>query len=128
MNLGWTRSAHSYGIYTKNVIFFLVFFLPGIYDQQNRHYVHEESLCRFHEHYRTPDGVVQILDKSNFCVRKSLFPVHNACIWAQSDHLEGPLGFRSSVHKALKNTETVLLGVCFAFLMCIHAEVEYCMT
>ena len=51
-------------------------------------------------------------------------------IWICShfDHLESLLGIRSSVHRALNNTETVSFGVCFDFPMCIHAEVEYCMT
>ena len=118
-----------HGNCTKNMIFwvFLVFFLLGIYGQQMAT-LQEESLCTFPGHYRTPDWYVHILDKSSFCVRKYLFPVHNAWIWAQFDHIGGPLCFRSSVHRALNNTETVLFGVCIALLMCIHTEVEYCMT
>ena len=86
------------------------------------------ALHMFHGHYCTLDWLVHILDKSNFPVIKSLFPVRNAWIWSQFDHLAGLLGFRSSVHRALNNTETVLFRVCFAFLMFIHTEVEYCMT
>ena len=81
-----------------------------------------------HGHYITRDGVVHILDKSGFCVRKTLFPVHNAYIWSHFYHLGAPLGFRSRVHRALNNTETVLFSMCFAFLMLIHTEVEFCMT
>ena len=49
------------------------------------------------------------------------------CIMHEFGHRSitaGPFGYRSSVQRALNNTETVLFGVCFAFLMCIHTEVE----
>ena len=65
-----------------------------------------------------------------FFVRNPLFPVHNAWTWAQFDHLAAPRGFRSSVHRSWNNTETMLFGVCFAFLMCkvlhdIHKREHY---
>ena len=60
-NLGWTSSAHRYGKKTENVIFrvFLVFFLPGVYGEQRRHYnAGISALYMFHEHYSTRDRVV----------------------------------------------------------------------
>ena len=76
------------------------------------------ALHMFHGHYSPRDWVVHIIDKSNICVRKT-FNVHNAWILAQFDHLASS-GVMFSVHRALNNTETELLGLCFAFLMCIH--------
>ena len=96
---------------------------------KRRHYCAERtSLNMFHGHYSTRDWVVHILDKSNFCVNKTLFPVQKAWIRARFDHWAASLGVRSSVHRVLNNTETMLFGVCFALLMCIHTYVECYMT
>ena len=62
---------------------FLFSFCEGYIANKRRHY---SPLDMFHGHYSTRDWVVHILIKSNFCVRKTLFPVHNAWIWAQFDH------------------------------------------
>ena len=78
----------------------------------------------FHGHCTTRNWFVHILDKSSFFVEETLFPVHNVWIWTQFDHLAVPRGLISRVHRALTITETLLLGVCFIFLMCIHTEVE----
>ena len=103
---------------------FWVSFCQGYMVNKRRYYRPEgNALHMLHGHYRTQHSVVDILHKSNFCVRKSLFPVQNAWILEEFDHLAGPLGFRSSVHRALNNTETVLL----LFLMCIKTELECCM-
>ena len=59
-------------------------------------------LHMFHEHYTTRHWLVQIDYNSIFCVR-----FFCAWIWALFDHLAAPLLFISSVHRALKNTETV---------------------
>ena len=82
------------------------------------------ALHMFHEHYTTGDLVVQILNNSNFCA-SFLRKLHE---FAHSSITAAPLDFRSCVHRSLKNTETMLFGVCFAFPMCIHKEVECFMT
>ena len=90
------------------------------------------ALHVFHVHYTTRDWVVHILDwimldNDNFLSRKLCF----LCIMYKFGHSSvkaAPLGVWSSVHRALDNTETVLFGVCFAFLIYIHSEVENCMT
>ena len=93
---------------------FWLSFCQGYLVNKRRHYsTGGIALHMFHGHYRTLDWVLLILDKSNFCVRKSLFPVHNAWISSPFDHLAGPLGFRSTVHSALNNTETVLFFCVF---------------
>ena len=57
--------------------------------------VHETELCLFWTKQRS--------------VNKTLFPVHNAWIWAEFDDLAASFGFWSSVH-----TESMLHGVfCF---------------
>ena len=113
----------------SNLGIFLFSFCQGYMVNKTRHYsATGTALHMFHGHWSTRDWVVQLLDKSNSCVRKTFFPVHNAWIWAQFGHLAVLLGFRSSVHRALNNTKTMLFGVWCAFLMCIHTEVQYCMT
>ena len=39
-----------------------------------------------HMVHGTRDWAEHILDKSSFCIKKTLLPVHNAWIWAQFDH------------------------------------------
>ena len=82
------------------------------------------ALQMFHEEYTKRDWVVHIHYNSSFC--GSIF-VHNTWIWAQFVHLPAPHSLRSCVHRTLNNTETLLFGVCFAFL-CITTKVECCMT
>ena len=55
-------------------------------------------------------------------VRKTLF----LCIVHEFGHSSitpAPLGFRSSEDRALNNTETILFGVCFAFLLSCYSAV-----
>ena len=80
------------------------------------------ALHMFLGHYSTRDRLVHILDNSYFCVNRTLFPVHNAWICTQFDHLASHHGFRSSLHRTLNNTETMLFFVCFPFLMCTHTD------
>ena len=94
-------------------------------NEMRHHSAGRTAVHMFLGHYSTRGRVVHILDWSDFCVRKTVFPVHN---WAKFDHLAVPLGFTSSVHRALNNTETVLLGVfCFpdVALVC-HRNVLSC--
>ena len=72
-NLGWTSSAHTYGEYAENVIVsgvcFYFSFRPDDMVNKMRHYIAGgTALHTLHEHYRARDGVVHILDHSNFCV------------------------------------------------------------
>ena len=72
-------------------------FCQGHILNKRRHYnAGLKALHMFHRHYSTRDWVVH-LEKSNFCVRKTLFLVHKAWIFAHFDHLAAALGFRSSV-------------------------------
>ena len=71
---------------------------------------------------------MHILHNSKFCVRKTLFFVHNERNGAQFDHKAANVGFMSRVHRGLNNTKKVPFGVCFAFLVCIPREVECCKT
>ena len=108
-------------------------FCQGYMSNKGRHYsVGDNALHMFHRHYRKGDWVMHILDKSNFCGRKTLFPLHYAWICAQFHHFAAPPGFRSNGHTrtsySVKTTESVLFGVCFASLMFIYPEVECCMT
>ena len=75
------------------VVFF--FFCQGCMMNGRRHIVQEQQLCTFYGNYSTLDWVVHIVD--NF-VRKT-FPVYNAWILAQLDHLASLPGFRSSVYR-----------------------------
>ena len=76
--------------------------------------VHETDLCTF-------------WTSQTFVSLKLCF----LCIMHESGHSsitqQALVVFMSSVHTALNNTETMLFGVSFAFLMCIHREVECCM-
>ena len=67
------------------------------------------ALHMFHVHYSTRERVVHILDNSNFCVRKSFF-LCIAWICTHFDHLASPLDFKSSVHRVLNNTDTMLVS------------------
>ena len=42
------------------------------------------TLHMFHGLYSTQDRVLHILDKSNFCVNKSLFPIYMHEFWNSS--------------------------------------------
>ena len=115
------------GNYTENVIFMVFWFslCQGYMANKRRHYSAELTAPHmFHGHCSTREWVVHIVDNLNFC---DSF-LHNSWIWAQFDHLAAPLGFISSVHRALTNTETMLFGVCFRFPICILTDVECCMT
>ena len=77
------------------------------------------------------DTTVHQTDLCTFWTSQTLFLVQNAWnawIWEQFNHLAALLIFKTSIHRALNNTETMLFRVCFAFTMCIHTELEYCMT
>ena len=88
--------------------YFFYYFWDGCVVNKRWHYSAGRTVVHmFHGHYRTQDWVVRILDRWNFCARKTLFPVNNA-------HLTALLGFTYSVHRALNNSENVLFGVfCF---------------
>ena len=76
--------------------------------------LHETELCTF--------LTIQTFMSEKLC---SLCLMHE--FW-HSSITAPPYCFKSSVHRALNKTENVLFGVCFAFLMFFHTEVENCMT
>ena len=81
VNLGWTSSPHRCGKHTETVIFslFLFSFRQGCMVNKWRHQsAGVTALHMIHGHYSTRDRVVHILDKSEFFVWKTLFPLHNA--------------------------------------------------
>ena len=91
-------------------------FYQGCMVNKRRHYsAGGIPLHMFHVHYSIWDGVLHILDNSNICV--SFLSVMDEFGHTSITYL--PLLISSRVLRALDNTETVLFGVCFAFLMCI---------
>ena len=114
-NLGWTSSAH-YRKYTENVIFFVFFvfiFARHIWWTKGDTMVQEERLYTCFIYTTVYDTKLW-----TFWTIQTFASAFFAWIWAQFDHLAAPLGFSSSVHRALNNTETMLFCVCFALPMC----------
>ena len=127
----FTSSIHRYGNCTENVIFrlFFVFFLPGIFGEQN-----PTLQCRWNRsahvswtlHYSrlsfAYSGQFKLLCEENLCF------LCKTWICTLFDHLASTLDVTCSAQRGLSNTETMLFGVCFAFLICIQTNLECFLT